>query len=94
MARGHVRAAEQPDVDEAVDFSAVPDAGDGAVLDPHWLQLRAGAVLPAVYLPPAMAGPTRRPIWLRAVALGLVFLFTAATAAGVCLVYGPPHLWP
>jgi len=77
-----------------VDFGDVPDAGPDAVVDPHWLELRAGSLLPAVYMPPAMPGPRRRPAWLRAMAVVLVAVFLGATAAGVCLTYGPPHAWP
>jgi hypothetical protein len=85
---------EPIDVGPDVRFADVPDAGPDAELDPHWLDLRGGAVLPAVYMPPAMAGPTPRPPWLRGVAILLVILFLGATAAGVCLTYGPPHAWP
>ena len=75
-------------------YGEVPDAGPDAELDPHWIDLRAGAVLPAVYMPPAMGSSAPRPPWLRAVAVVLVVMFLGATAAGVCLTYGPPHLWP
>jgi hypothetical protein len=78
-----VRAEAPP-----LDYASVPAAGDDAVVDPHWLDLRSGAVLPAVYLPPAMAG--RRRVWTRIVAVALVAVFLGATAAGVCLTYGPP----
>jgi hypothetical protein len=69
--------------------SFVPDVEDDAVVDPHWLDLRGGSPLPAVYMPPAMPGV--RSGWMRAVALLLVGVFVAATIAGVCLTYGPPH---
>ena len=82
------------DAGPEVEFGDVPDAGPSAVLDPHWLELRGGSVLPAVYMPPAMSGPRRRPAWLRAMAVVLVAVFLGATAAGVCLTYGPPHAWP
>jgi len=85
---------EPIDVGPRVEFEDVPDAGPDAVLDPYWQDLRGGSVLPPVYMPPAMPGPTPRPPWLRAVALVLVVMFLAATAAGVCLTYGPPHSWP
>jgi hypothetical protein len=72
----------------ATTFDAVPAAERDAVLDPHWLDLRGGSTLPAVYLPPAMPG--RRAWWLKVVAVALVAIFLGATAAGVCLTYGPP----
>lgn len=76
-------------------FADVPDAGPDAEVDPHWLELRGGAILPAVYMPPAMAGSTPRAPWLRVVAGVVVAIFLLATAAGVCLTYGPSaHLWP
>ena len=71
-----------------VDYASVPAAERDAVVDPHWLDLRSGSTLPAVYLPPAMAG--RRRLWTRIVAVALVAIFLGATAAGVCLTYGPP----
>jgi hypothetical protein len=74
-------------------YEDVPDAGPDVPVDPFWLDLRSGAVLPMSYMPPAMAGPTRRPPWLRATALVVVAMFVLATAAGVCLTYGPSHLW-
>lgn len=76
--------AEEP----TLDYAAVPSAEHDAVVDPHWLDLRSGSTLPAVYLPPAMAG--RRRLWTRIVAVALVAVFLGATAAGVCLTYGPP----
>jgi hypothetical protein len=69
-------------------YDAVPDVSSDAVIDPHWLDLRGGSTLPVVYLPPAMPG--RRSLWMRVVAVALVALFLGATAAGVCLTYGPP----
>jgi hypothetical protein len=69
-------------------FSDVPAAEPHAVIDPHWLDLRGGSTLPAVYLPPAMPG--RRSLWMKVVAVVLVAVFLGATAAGVCLTYGPP----
>ncbi len=82
------------DVGPEVRFWDVPDAGPDAELDPHWMDLRSGAVLPIVYMPPAMAAPAPRSAWLRLVAVVLVAMFACATAAGVCLTYGPPHVWP
>lgn len=80
------------DVGPELAFADVPNAALDSMLDPHWAQLRTGTTLPSVYLPPAMAG--ERPIWLRTIAVGLVAMFVAATAAGVCLTYGPPQLRP
>jgi hypothetical protein len=75
-------------------FGDVPGAEPDVPVDPHWLELRTGAILPAVYMPPAMAGLTPRPPWLRAVAVVVVSVFLLATAAGVCLTYGPSaRLW-
>jgi hypothetical protein len=85
--------SEPIDVGPEVGFCDVPDAGPDVPLDPHWLDLRGG-VLPAVYMPPAMAGTAPRSPWLRAVAVALAAMFLVATAAGVCLTYGPPHVWP
>ena len=53
-----------------LDYASVPAAERDAVVDPHWLDLRSGSTLPAVYLPPAMAG--RRRLWTRIVAVALV----------------------
>jgi hypothetical protein len=69
-------------------FAAVPAAEADVPIDPHWLDLRGGSTLPVVYLPPAMPG--RRSLWLKVVAVVLVAIFLGATAAGVCLTYGPP----
>ena len=81
------------DTGPKIEFGDVPDAGPDATVDPHWLELRGGSLLPAVYMPPAMPGPRRRPTWLRVMAVVLVAVFLGATAAGVCLTYGPPHGW-
>ena len=80
---------DQPTRDQAWVYASVPDVEADAGVDPHWLSLRGQSPLPACYMPPAMAGP--HPGWLRAAALVLVAVFVAATAAGVCLTYGPPH---
>ncbi len=50
-------------------------------------------MLPSIYMPPAMPGPRRG--WQQVIAIGLVAMFLGATAAGVCLTYGPPihGLW-
>jgi hypothetical protein len=74
-------------------YAQVPGAAPDVPVDPHWLDLRTGAVLPLSYMPPSMAGPVQRPAWLRATALVVVAMFVLATAAGVCLTYGPSHLW-
>jgi hypothetical protein len=81
------------DVGPQVAFADVGGPDPDAVVDPHWLDLRTGAMLPMSYMPPAMPGPAPRPPWLRAVAVVLVTIFLAATAAGVCLTYGPPSHW-
>lgn len=86
-------APEPIEAGPEVEFGDVPDAGPDAIVDPHWLDLRGGSLLPAVYMPPAMAGPHQRPTWLRLMAVVLVAVFLGATAAGVCLTYGPPHGW-
>ncbi|MGB5017358.1 MAG: hypothetical protein WBO42_09050 [Candidatus Nanopelagicales bacterium] len=69
-------------------FQNVPSADDDAEPDPHARALRGHGDLPASYMPPAMAGP--RSHWARMVALVLIGVFVSATAAGVCLTYGPP----
>lgn len=74
------------------DFAAVPAADESAVPDPLLSHLRGSNAMPLSYLPPAMAG--RRPQWIRAIALILVGVFITATAAGVCLTYGPRWLGP
>ncbi len=73
-----------------VDFADVPAADDAAVPDPQFTAMRSGSNLPPTYLPPAMAGD--RAPWIRVVALVLVGVFLVATAAGICLTYGPPLL--
>jgi hypothetical protein len=70
-------------------YELVPDVDAGAQVDPHWLELRGESPLPSVYMPPAMAGAHAR--WLRVMAFVLIGVFVAATAAGICLTYGPPH---
>jgi hypothetical protein len=74
----------------AAEVAGVPDVDPFAVIDPHWLELRGQIALPAVYLPPAMAGT--RPRWMRLVSVVLVSRFGLATALGICLTYGPPGL--
>jgi hypothetical protein len=73
--------------DADLSFADIPAAEPDAELDPYWADMRAGHALPAAYLPPAMAG--RRGPAMRLVAVVLVAIFLAATAAGVCLTYGP-----
>jgi hypothetical protein len=70
------------------DFAAVPDPGQDAVIDPHWLALRGGSTLPALYMPPAMGG--RRSPVTRVLASFLIAVFMLATSMGVCLTYGAP----
>lgn len=71
-----------------VDFSAVPGAESSAVVDPHWIELRGGSLLPALYMPPPMGG--RHSNLMRVVATALIGVFTLATTLGLCLTYGPP----
>lgn len=70
-----------------VDFAQVPSADPSASIDQHWLEFRGGSSLPSAYLPPSMPG--RRSVRTRAIAAAIVAMFLAATAAGVCLTYGP-----
>jgi len=81
--------ADWPDSDLTVDasFADVPSADADATVDPHWRELRAGSILPASYLPPSMPGHHSR--WVRLVAVAVAAGFLAATAAGICLTYGP-----
>jgi hypothetical protein len=81
------------DIETDLAFTDVPGADSDAEIDPHWLNLRGGSGLPMTYLPPAMPSDVPRPPWQRALAVGLVIMFVGATAAGVCLTYGPPSLW-
>ena len=75
-------------------YDEIPDVEADAVVDPHYLELRGSSPLPLVYMPPAMAGAHEHAPWLRGIALILVAVFVAATAAGICLTYGPPsHLF-
>jgi len=67
----------------------VPEVPHDAEIDPHFLELRGGSDLPAGYMPPSMPGS--HSTGLRVVALVLIGIFVAATAAGVCLTYGAPH---
>ena len=82
-------------VDQVVQFDCqladVPDPDQTAVVDPHWLELRANGLLPDAYMPPTMAGS--HPAWMRAIAACLISVFMFATALGLCLTYGPPTGW-
>jgi hypothetical protein len=68
----------------------VPSAEPDAILDPHWRKLQGTSPLPTIYLPPAMSGT--QPSWRKVVAVALCSVFVLATAAGVCLTYGPSPL--
>ena len=80
------------DVGPQLEFADVPSADPRAVVDPVWLSHRSGSGLPENYLPPAMPGPRPPGPVPRIVAGLLVGTFLLATAAGVCLTYGPPNL--
>jgi hypothetical protein len=69
------------------DFAHVPSADRDAEIDPHWLDLRGSSMLPPTYMPPSMAGSHSR--FARITAVIVVVVFLVATAAGVCLTYGP-----
>ncbi len=68
-------------------FANVPSADPESEVDPHWLALRGEATLPPTYMPPSMPGAHSRFVRITAVVVTAVFLI--ATAAGVCLTYGP-----
>jgi hypothetical protein len=72
----------------SADAAGVPDIAADAVVDPHWLELRAGELLPSAYMPPTMRG--QRNLVLRCLSAVLIGVFVLATALGVCLTYGPP----
>ena len=69
------------------EYAHVPSADPGAEVDPHWLDLRGSAALPPTYMPPSMPGSHSR--FARVTAIVVVAVFLTATAAGVCLTYGP-----
>ena len=73
---------------DGIDFAEIPSADSDAEVDPHWLALRGESLLPAVYMPPAMAGT--HPRWMRLMATLLISIFVLATSLGVCLTYGSP----
>jgi hypothetical protein len=82
----NVRAGE--DGFTVVDFADVPGPDPSAVVDPHWLELQGGSLLPELYMPPTMAGS--HPRWMRLMSTVLIGVFTLATSLGICLTYGPP----
>jgi hypothetical protein len=69
------------------DFAHVPSADPDAEIDPYWLELRGDATLPPIYMPPAMPG--QHSTFARVTAVVVTAVFLIATAAGVCLTYGP-----
>lgn len=71
-----------------VPYDQVPAAGPEAEIDTRYVEMRGGTTLPRTYLPPSMSG--NQPQWIRVVALVVIAMFLGATAAGVCLTYGPP----
>jgi hypothetical protein len=71
-----------------LEFEDVPSADPEAVVDPFWVKLRGDSLLPALYMPPTMAGS--HPRWMRLCATVLIGIFTFATTLGICLTYGPP----
>jgi len=77
------------DITEAAGIAAdIPAPDADAVVDPHWLELRAGELLPSLYMPPVMH--REHGVVIRVVASGLIGIFLLATALGICLTYGPP----
>ena len=76
------------DAMSATEFADVPAVDPDAVVDPYWLQLHGDSLLPALYMPPTMAGQ-HSPL-MRALAGVLIAVFLLATALGICLTYGPP----
>jgi hypothetical protein len=69
------------------EYAHVPNADRDAEVDPHWLELRGSSALPPTYMPPSMPGTHSRSVRVTAIVVTAVFL--TATAAGVCLTYGP-----
>jgi hypothetical protein len=84
----NAEVATTRDDEAGTDFADVPGADLSAEIDPHWVQLRGDSLLPALYMPPPMAGS--HPGWMRVVATGLISIFLLATGLGVCLTYGSP----
>jgi hypothetical protein len=83
-----VSATSYIDADRALSFADVPAVDPAAVVDPHWLELHGSPLLPALYMPPTMAG-THSPL-MRVLATVLIGVFLLATVLGICLTYGPP----
>ena len=74
------------------EYADVPSADAAAELDPHFAELaRTTSMVPASYLPPAVAGQQRG--WRRGAAWVLIAMLVTATAGGVCLTYGPYELF-
>jgi len=69
------------------EFAHVPSADPDSEIDPYWLALRGDSTLPPTYMPPSMPGAHSR--FVRATAVVVTAVFLIATAAGVCLTYGP-----
>ena len=74
------------------EYADVPAADEAAELDPHFAELaRSTSMVPAAYLPAAVAGhqhgQRRGPAWV------LIGLIVTVTAGGVCLTYGPYELF-
>ena len=71
-------------------YADVPEVEEGAEADPFWLELRNDSTLPAIYMPPSMAGRYRPR--QRLIAAILIGIFVLGTGLGVCLTYGPQVL--
>lgn len=73
------------------EWDSVPADVEGWEVDPHWLELQHGSGLPESYMPSSVAGPQAR--WRRVVAVIILLGLIGATAAGICLTYGPHELF-
>jgi len=62
-----------------------------AEVDPHWLALQGGSMLPSAYLPPMTGGAQAG--WRKGAAWVLIVMITTTTAGGICLTYGPAELF-